>query len=167
MIDIVQAEAYYCGKQERRHMKIEIDTEDIQRMARQGEEIVFEAEAEDALFQLLQLKKRVEDALEDAKQRIEASALEYNPNFTSVQGDKVKVGYQYSGQKYKLDESSLETLPEDMYKVETKYSPVSQAIDKFYKDNKELPIGVIECERTPKVVIKPLADLEESESERQ
>lgn len=86
---------------------ITVDLDDLGKLVHDGENIVLNPEAEEALLKLLALQQRVNDAVEAAKVRIESKALEYNPNFTSVRADRLKVGYQAFGGKYAVDELQI------------------------------------------------------------
>lgn len=140
-----------------------VDLDDLGKLAYDGQNVVLEPEAEQALIQLLELQKRVNEAVDNAKSMVEQRALEHNPNFTSVQASKLKVGYQFFGMKYSIDNEHLDDLSQEFYKTETKYSPVSAAIDKYVKDEGKLPLGIIERERSKTITIKPIKDFSEAE----
>jgi hypothetical protein len=141
--------------------KITVDLDDLGKLVYDGANIVMQPEAEQALLELLELQERVAGAVTAAKRAIEEKALAYNPNFTSVQASRIKVGYQFFGGRYSIDESKLSKLPKDLYKTKTTYSPDSKAIDKYAKDNGKLPLGIVERERTKSIVIKPIKDFAE------
>lgn len=88
---------------------IVVDIDDLGKLVHDGSDIVMQPAAENALLALLDLHDRVERAIECAKKVIEQQALAYNPNFTGVRSDRIKVGYQMYGSKYALDESQIAT----------------------------------------------------------
>ncbi len=142
---------------------ITVDLDDVGKLAYDGEKIVMEQEAEQALVELLELQERIIGAIATAKRNIETSALAYNPNFKSVQGNRVKIGYQFFGGRYAVDETRLSSLPKDLYKTTTNYNADSKAIDAFAKSHGKLPLGIIERDRTKTIVIKPIKDFSDGE----
>lgn len=86
---------------------IVVDIDDLGKLVHDGSDIVMQPAAENALLALLDLQARVERAIECAKKVIEQQALAYNPNFTGVRSDRIKVGYQYSGAKYELNQEQI------------------------------------------------------------
>lgn len=142
---------------------ITVDLDHIKQLAQEGSDIVLTAAAEQALYDLLKLEQTIKGAIATAKRSIEERALEYNPNFTSVQGERVKVGYQFFGAKYSIDTSKLRYLPKDLYKEKISYSPVGPAIDKYAKEKGKLPVAIIERERTRSITIKAVDKFEDGE----
>lgn len=143
---------------------ITVDLDDLGKLVYDGSDIIMEPAAENALCKLLELEARIAGGLATAKRTIEQKALQYNPNFTSVQAHRVKVGYQFFGSKYSVDESKLDRLDKELYKTRTSYSPVGPAIDKFAKEHGKLPLGIIERERTKTITIKPIEQFSEAEN---
>lgn len=142
-------------------MKISLDTEDISKLIKTGEGIVLDGQAESALLKLLELQEWVETAVDLAKHNIAEKALEYDPNFSSVQGTKVKIGYRYFGSRYKLDEPNLDKLSVDMYKKTYRYAPIPEKIDEFAKEHNALPLGITTVDRHKQIVIKKIGDFDE------
>jgi len=130
---------------------MEIKLENLSQLVADSKNIIFSADAEDTLVNLLNIQKQVEDAINQAKKNIEEAALKLNPNFSSVQGDKVKVFYRSYGSKYKIDESLVDQIPAELYSVKKSYSANTKAIETFAETNKGLPIGIIEPDR-PKTI---------------
>ena len=133
---------------------IKIDLDDVAQLVKDGEQILFTPEAEESLIQLLELKHKVEQAYETAKLRIEEAALKQDPNFKSVQADKIKVGYRTFGAKYSIDQQHIDDLSPDLYTKTTRFSPIAKAIDGYVKDHKALPLGINPNERKPAITIK-------------
>lgn len=135
-------------------MLVTINTEDLKGLVMEGSKIIFSAEAEQSLLRLLELKDEIDVAIQEAKDEIERTALEYNPNFTAVYGQNLVVGYRKYGAKYRLDDQYASSLPKNLFKVETKYSPISKEIDNFAKEHNLLPLGISEAQRSKKISIK-------------
>lgn len=146
-------------------MIINVDTEDLQKLVVQGSKIITSPEAESALMKLLELQHLVDIAITDAKSQIEKTALEYDPNFTSVQSDKVKVGYRVFGAKYSIDPALLEKLPAELYKTKVSHAADTVAIDKFVAEKGSLPLGINPMPRAKQITIKLIEDFEDASAE--
>jgi hypothetical protein len=133
-------------------MKVTIDLEQLTNIVQKADGIVFSPEAENVLVQLYEIKQKVEEAEKTAKKLIEETALKYDPNFTSIQSDKLRVSYRAYGSRYSIDESHLADIPEGLYKKVVKYSPVAKAIE-AHADEKGMPLGIVENERKKQVSI--------------
>lgn len=144
---------------------VTVDMRQIDHLVQRGAEIVMQPEAEEALLTLLELQTKINNAVAEAKRAIEQKALEFNPNFASVQASKLKVGYQYFGARYLVDTSLIDKLPKDMYKEKISYSVVPKAVEQYVKTNNSLPLGILERDRAKRITIKPLAQAEEDEAE--
>ncbi len=139
-------------------IQISVNTADLRLLVQEGKDIVFTADAEKALLQLLELEALIAKAKANAKAMIEETALAYNPNFTSVQGDKVKVGYRVFGSKYLIDDANIDQLPAKFYKTRVTHSPDAKMIDDYLKNQKALPLGIRDAERAKQITIKTIED---------
>lgn len=146
-------------------MIIHVDTDDLQKLVVQGSKIVTSPEAEDALMKLLELQHTVDAAIVEAKKQIENTALAYDPNFTSVQSDKIKVGYRVFGAKYSIDPAYLEKLPAELYKTKVSHSADTTAIDRFIAEKGALPLGINPMPRAKQITIKPIEAFEDASAE--
>lgn len=131
-----------------------IAIERIDKLISEADKIFLDADGENVLVELLEIQKQVEDAIDQAKSILEEKALKLDPNFASIQGDKVKVYYRSYGSKYIIDESNLSKLPKELYNTKVKYEPDSKAIDNYINENEgKIPLGIIEKERTKQISI--------------
>lgn len=146
-------------------MIINVDTEDLSKLVQQGSQIITSPEAEAALMKLLELQHVVEIAIVEAKMRIEESALAYDPNFTSVQSDKVKVGYRVFGAKYSIDPALLEKIPAELYKTKVSHAADTKAVDEFVAEKGALPLGINPMPRAKQITIKPIEDFEDASAD--
>lgn len=140
--------------------KLIIDLDRIAELSSRADEIFFDAEAEHILVELLEAQQTIEKNIDIARALLEKRALDINPNFKSITGDKVKVSYRSFGSKYKVDESMIEYLPKELYKTKTSYSPIPKAIDDWTESHKGLPAGILEPERPKRIVFKYKHELE-------
>ena len=133
---------------------MEIPIEKVGDLEKKGDQILFKTTGEEALVQLFKIQEQVEEAIKNVKTRIEAKALELDPNFKAVIGDKVKVGYRYFGQRYFLDQSKVDKVPQNMLVKVTKYNLDLKELDKWTETHKNLPEGIKENERLKQITIK-------------
>ena len=134
---------------------MQIHIEDLEHIKLDADKIFLEAEGEKVLLKLLDIQQQVEDAIAAAKAKLEETALKLDPNFTSIQADKIKVYYRAFGSKYYIDEAHIELAPKELYEVETKvnYKIDSKAVDKWVDEHKGMPTGITEVERKKTLTI--------------
>lgn len=128
---------------------MQIDIEDLENIKIDADKIFLHAEGEKVLLKLLEIQKQIEDAIIAAKAKLEDTALKLDPNFKSIQADKIKVYYRTFGSKYHIDENKIDLAPKELYEMETKinYKIDSEAVDKWINEYKIMPNGIIELER--------------------
>ena len=134
-------------------MIIQIDTQKVADLSKDGDKILFSSDGEKSLAELYEMQALVEQALADAKKRIQESALKLDPNFTSIQGDRVKVSYRSYGARYRIDQSKISEIPKDFYETTVRYSPVVKVIEEFVDKQGALPVGVLENAREKQIQI--------------
>lgn len=125
-----------------------IDIEFLDKIKLEADRIFLEPEGEETLVKLLEIQTQVEQAIDAAKVKLADAALKLNPNFSSIQGDKVKVYYRAYGSRYKIDESLIDQIPIELYTKKLVYTPVAEAIEEWTKQHEGMPIGIIEPERS-------------------
>lgn len=126
---------------------MQINIEKLKDLIQDADKIFLGPEGEEVLLQLLEIEKQVELAIEAAKLKLEETALKLDPNFSSIQSDKIKVYYRSYGSRYAIDESNIDMLPKDLYETKTSYSVNTEAVDRYIEEHKGVPIGIIEKER--------------------
>lgn len=128
---------------------MQIDIEKLGEIVNKADEIFLSANGEKVLIDLLTIQDQVENAISKAKEKLEATALKSNPNFSSIQGDKIKVYYRAFGSKYYVDEANLKMAPKELYTVEEKtiYKIDTKAVDKWIDQHGGTPAGINEVER--------------------
>ena len=126
-------------------MKIDIDQ--LDKLVIEADKIFLTPEGEKVLVKLLEIRQQVEDAIDAAKKKLEETGLKIDPNFSSIQADKVKVYFRAFGARYKVDPSLVDKLPKELYEVSTKYNAVAEEVEKYANEHKGLPLGIIEAER--------------------
>ena len=127
--------------------------DDAKSYAEKGKDFVFNAEADEAIYQVMRLKDGIEKTIEAMKAEIEKQGLAYNENFKSVKGDRVKVGYRAYGGLYTIDYKEIEKVSKKFYRVDKRYYPETEEIKKFVEENGALPVGVNERERAKQISI--------------
>lgn len=126
---------------------MEIKIEAVEGLVAEADKILLTGEAENVIIKLLELEKQIEAGLDEAKKRIEKKALELNPNFKSITSDNLRVSYRQYGAKYRLDESLIDKVPENFYKVSKRYDVIAEEVEKFTEQKAGLPYGINEIER--------------------
>ncbi len=135
---------------------MKVDIEKLDQITKSADGIFLEPEAEQVLLDLLEIEKQLEDAKEAVKAKLEKAALELDPNFSSIQSDRVRVYYRQYGHKYSIDESLVDQLPESLYKRNIKYSANSDEVDKWAEEHGGLPNGIIKNERPKSISISEI-----------
>lgn len=124
-----------------------IQIEKLEELVQNADKIFLTPEGEKTLEGLLAIQKQVEAAIEEAKSRLEAAALKINPNFSSIQADKIKVYYREYGSKYYVDETQKDLVPDGLISQKVSYSVDSKAVEKWVDDKGTMPTGIKEVER--------------------
>jgi hypothetical protein len=126
-----------------------IDTEKLTELTAKADEIFLSPDGEQVLVDLITIQAQVELAIDEAKKKLEAAALKVNPNFTSIQANRIKVYYRAFGQKYYIDEQNIRLAPKDLYTTEEKivYKIDTKAVEKWIDQHGGMPAGITEVER--------------------
>lgn len=126
-----------------------IDIETLDQLVVEADKIFLTPDGEKTLVKLLKLQEQVENAIKEAEARLEVTALKLNPDFNSIQADKIKVYYRAYGAKYYLDEMQISMTPKELYeaKVKTIYTIDTKAVEKWTAEHKGMPVGIKEVER--------------------
>ncbi len=124
-------------------MILTIDTDKIVKLKQDGKKFLLEAESEEAIVELLKIQEDIALAISEMKETVVEKGLELSPDFTGVRGDRVRVMYRYYGSPYKLDSTMLNSIDERFYTKSVRYSPNSKEVDKFAKEAKKLPLGIV------------------------
>ena len=127
-------------------MIIKVNAGEILRLEKDGEGIIFDPKAEDAIVRLLEVQREVDGAVEYLKGEIERQALEFSPNFTGLKGRKIKINYSASGPKYK-DIGGVKYHREKFWAKKVTWSLNSKAIDEYKEKFYALPKGIAEVNR--------------------
>lgn len=140
--------------------KIIIYPEKVNQLAKEGSEIVFKKEAEEALLTLLKMQEFIEKTIEEVKVSIIKSGRYVDPDFKGVIGEHVKAVYRTFGTKYKF-KGNVKKIPkklESFLNVKTTATVKSEEVDKYLKETGKLP-GMIE--ENPRVYTLSLQKINE------
>jgi len=124
-----------------------IDIEKLNDLVKDSDKIFLKAGGEEVLIEILEIQKQVDEAVRKAELILEEKALELNPNFSSIQSDRIKVFYRNYGEKYRIDDNYLDTLSANFYKVTKRYTVDAKEVEKWTSENKGLPLGIKEVGR--------------------
>jgi len=121
--------------------------DDIKKISKDGDKIFLEPEGENVLIQILEAEKQLAEVKEEVKAKLAETALKIDPNFSSIQSDKVKVYYREYGSKYYIDETQIDLIPEDLVTPRLSYSVNSKAVEEWVDQHGGMPTGIKEVER--------------------
>lgn len=131
---------------------VKINSAEILKLEKDGENIIFDPKAEDAISKLLDMKHDLDGAIDYLKSEIERQALEFNPNFTGLKGEKIKINYSASGAKFK-DTGEITYHRNKFWSKKTVWSLDSKAIEEYKAKNRKLPKGIAEIHRRKSIRI--------------
>lgn len=126
-------------------MKIEI--EKLDELVDKSGDIFISVDGEKVLVQLLDIQEQVDQAITKAKEILETKALAIDPNFSSINGDEIKVSYRYYGAKYYIEDDKIDQVPADLYKVTKRYSVNTKELEQYIEEKSGVPVGIREVER--------------------
>jgi len=124
--------------------QIIIYLDEISKLAEEGGKLVFKKEAEEELVKLLEIKNKIDEAIERVKEQIKQAGESILPNFKGVEGRMVKAIYSYHGAKYEIQDPQK---AQGFYRIVVYEKPDTEAIDNYVKEYGELPEGVVAKER--------------------
>ena len=127
-------------------MIVKINSAELLQLEKDGETIVFNPKAEDAIMRLLEIQKEVDGVVEYLKSEIERQALEFDPNFVALKGDKIKINYSASGAKFKATGEAVKHAKK-FWTKKTTWALDSKAIEEYKEKYYRLPKGIAEVAR--------------------
>lgn len=125
---------------------VKINLAEIFYAQKEGKDFIVNPNAESAIVRLLNIQTEVNKAVELLKGEIERQALEFNPNFSAIKGEKVKINYSAAGAKYK-DNGTAKFHSSKFWKKKVTWTPDSKAIDTYRAKSYRLPAGITEVDR--------------------
>jgi hypothetical protein len=144
-------------------MKFTIDTANITKLVQDADRIFLAPEAEKNLIELLELRAKVEVAIDEAKVNLEAAALKSDPNFSSLSSDNIKIYYRAFGSRWSPDMALIDYLPKDYYSIETKIKLDPKKIEKHIKDTGKVPAGITEIERKKQLTFSYKSEVQDEQ----
>lgn len=130
--------------------EIKFDLSVLENFVQSGDSFLMNPEAEDFITKWVLFKKMVEKADEQVKKQLQAKMLETNT--LKVEGSDVKVYRRYFGDRFESTDNQL-ALGMGVAFEETKIKLDTAAIDRFVKENGQLPECIKMKERTESIVI--------------
>lgn len=131
---------------------IVIDPKEIAVFAEEGGRFLFKPQAEEQIIKIHEAILMLQAWEEKIKEQIGEMGKALNPNFKGVKGDKVSCIYRKYGAKYSYDyqrkNACMPFLKEKIY-----YTVDTDKVDKYVKEVKELPEGILEAPREEKLTI--------------
>ena len=132
---------------------MQIDIEKLAELTIKADQIFLTPEGEQVLIDLLEIQAQVVAVIEEAKKKLEATALKVNPNFSSIQANRIKVYYRAYGAKYYIDEAQINLAPKELYQIESKiiYKIDTKGVEKWVDTHGGMPAGLKEVERVKSI----------------
>ena len=132
--------------------KLVLDSEQITNACIDAQKFAISAESEKSLVQLLDIKEKIDEFVETVKDGIVKEALKFDPNFTSVSGDKIKLEYRETGSKFALVDN--ETVDGKFVTMTERLSVKTDEVEQYWQQHGVLPAGITCKERKKTLMIK-------------
>ena len=132
--------------------KLLLDSEQITNACIDAQKFAISAESEKSLVQLLDIKEKIDEFIETVKDGIVKEALKFDPNFTSISGDKIKLEYRDTGSKFALVDN--ETVDGKFVTMTERMSVKTDEVEQYWQQHGVLPAGITCKERKKILIIK-------------
>ena len=132
--------------------KLVLDSEQITNACIDAQKFAISAESEKSLVQLLDIKEKIDEFVEIVKDGIVKEALKFDPNFTSISGDKIKLEYRETGSKFALVDN--ETVEGKFVTMTERLSVKTDEVEQYWQQRGVLPAGITYKERKKTLIIK-------------
>ena len=132
--------------------KLVLDSEQITNACIDAQKFAISAKSEKSLVQLLDIKEKIDEFVEIVKDGIVKEALKFDPNFTSISGDKIKLEYRETGSKFALVDN--ETVEGKFVTMTERLSVKTDEVEQYWQQYGVLPAGITCKERKKTLIIK-------------
>lgn len=132
--------------------KLVLDSEQITNACIDAQKFAISADAEKSLVQLLDIKEKIDEFVETVKDGIVKEALKFDPNFTSISGDKIKLEYRETGSKFALVDN--ETVEGKFVTMTERLAVKTDEVEQYWQQHGVLPAGITCKERKKTLIIK-------------
>ena len=132
--------------------KLVLDSEQITNACIDAQKFAISAKSEKSLIQLLDIKEKIDEFVEIVKDGIVKEALKFDPNFTSISGDKIKLEYRETGSKFALVDN--ETVESKFVTMTERLSVKTDEVEQYWQQHGVLPSGITCKERKKTLIIK-------------
>lgn len=132
--------------------KLVLDSEQITNACIDAQKFAISAKSEKSLVQLLDIKEKIDEFVETVKDGIVKEALKFDPNFTSISGDKIKIEYRETGSKFALVDN--ETVEGRFVTMTERLSVKTDEVEQYWQQHGVLPAGITCKERKKTLIIK-------------
>ena len=137
-------------------MVVKVNSAELLELEKDGEAIVFNPKAEDAIVRLLEIQREVDGVVDYLKSEIERQALEFDPNFTALKGNRIKVSYSAAGAKFKAT-GEIQNHSKKFWTKKTTWGLDSKAIEEYRAKHYRLPKGIAEVARKKTIRLTEVA----------
>ena len=130
---------------------ITYEPDKVELMIKQGADIVITPDGEKAIETLLNLKDRIDEAIELLKTEITKRGKAMFPDFHAVKGDKIRM-YTKRLDRYTAEKTPKATIKE--FCKEISFLKLDQdKVSEYVKKNKKIPSGIFEKAETETLII--------------
>lgn len=126
---------------------LRINIKKIQKLTKDSNKVKIDKESENILKMLFFLKYKIDEAIENAKMQIEVEGNKLIPHFKGFVGEDISATYRAYGSKYVIENPETN----EYSKVNIRYTPDTEKIEKYLEEHGELPMGVKFADRKPKL----------------
>jgi len=132
---------------------IVIRKEDILTLKEEGGKLILSPKGEEAFVKLLELKKFIDETIEEVKDKIVETGLDIDEDFKGLVGERVRATYRYTDSVYTYKKAEIDISEPFLKKVEY-YKVDTEKVEQYENEVGELPQGIYYKDRTKKLVIK-------------
>ena len=132
-------------------LELVIDTDELNALVGKGGQLELTEEAEEAIFKVIAIRDRAEEALALIKKAIVEKGRNISPEFKGIVGADIK-GYIKQGEKYTAEDKRQ--VPEFALKSVSYKKLDQKAIEDYEKEKGKLPHGVEKKEDVTSFVLQ-------------
>ena len=132
---------------------IVIRKEDILTLKEEGGKLILSPKGEVAFVKLLELKKFIDETIEEVKSKIVETGLDIDEDFKGLVGERVRATYRYTDSVYTYKKAEIDIAEPFLKKVEY-YKVDTDKVTKYEEEVGEPPAGIYYKDRTKKLVVK-------------
>jgi len=134
---------------------ITIDLDEL-KLIKDAKKVILDPEQANSIVELLKTQNELANLVEQVKIALGEAGEKLDPSFKGLKSDDFNFSYRVYGSRYAIDPAFEDQIPEQMVKKTVKYSLVPKMVEDYFEAIGELPLGIVERERskTPSLKLK-------------